>query len=331
MPADPAQTHVVKTFDHTSPLMACRFDPTGKWLFAGAEDQRIWRWELATGTKTELAAHDSWVRAIGFTPSGDVLATGGYDGRLILWPTTAEKPTPQRTIDAHQGWLRALSVSPDGQWLVTCGNDRLVKIWRLSDGTLIRTLEGHESHVWNVAVHPGGKDIISGDLKANFIHWDAESGQIKRKFTLATLYKYDTGFLADIGGPHSMAFSPDGKLLAAGGITNVTNAFAGVGNPAIVSWDWEAAKEKVVHLTKAKVQGVAWGTVLHAEGFTIGASGGGGGGHLFFWKPDQAEEFFTLNLGNTARDLALHPDGVQLATAHFDKKIRLLKMAAKSA
>ena len=48
---------------------------------------------------------------------------------------------------------------------------------------------------------------------------------------------------------------------------------------------------------------------------------------MFFWKFDQKDEFHTLNLKNTARDLALHPDGLQLATAHHDKNLRLSKMA----
>lgn len=327
--ADPAQSHVAKSLAHTSPMISCRFDPSGRFVFAGAEDNRVWRWEIESGGKVELAGHDSWVRSLGFSTSGEVLVTGGYDGRLVWWQAFADKPTPTRTIEAHQGWIRALSVSPDGQWIATCGNDKLVKIWQLSDGALVRELPGHESHVYNVAFHPNGKDLVSGDLKSQYIHWDATTGEVKRKFAVPALHKYDAGFLADIGGAHSMAFSRDGKLLACGGITNVTNAFAGVGNPAIVLWDWEANKEVVMHLTKGNINGVAWGTVVHPDGYTIGATGGGGGGHLFFWKFDQKNEYHTLNLGNTARDLAMHPDGVRLATAHFDKQIRVIKMAAK--
>ena len=329
MPVDPTKTEVVKTLAHTSPLISCRFDPTGKFIFAGAEDRSVLRWDLATGVKTEFTVHESWVRSIGFNTSGETLLTGGYDGRLIWWPAAAaEKPVPLRTVEAHRGWIRALSVSPDGTLVATCGNDLLVKVWNLADGVLVKEFAGHETQIYNVAFHPGGKELVSGDLKSNVIHWELETGKQLRKFTLAALHKYDTQFLADIGGPHSMAFSRDGKLLACGGITNVSNAFAGVGNPAVVLVDWAAGKDQVTHLSKANVQGVAWGVVLHPDGFTIGATGGPGGGLLFFWKFDQKDEFHTLNLKNTARDLALHPDGLQLATAHHDKNRRLSKMAA---
>ncbi len=211
--ADPAQSHVAKTLAHTSPMISCRFDPSGRFVFAGAEDNRVWRWEIESGGKVELAGHDSWVRSLGFSTSGEVLVTGGYDGRLVWWQAFADKPTPTRTVEAHQGWIRALSVSPDGQWIATCGNDKLVKIWQMSDGALVRELPGHESHVYNVAFHPNGKDLVSGDLKSQYIHWDATTGEVKRKFAIPALHKYDAGFLADIGGAHSMAFSRDGKTI----------------------------------------------------------------------------------------------------------------------
>ncbi len=330
MPADPMKTHVVKPLAHTAPLVGCRFDPTGRYVFAGGEDNKIVRWELATGTKAELAAHDSWIHSLVFTANGDTLVSGGYDGRLIWWPATAEKPAPTKTIEAHQGWIRAMVVSPDGKLLATCGNDLKVKLWNFADGTLVRELIGHERHVYNVAFHPDGKQLASGDLTAKFIHWEVDTGKRVRDFTIASMTKYDAGFGADYGGPYAMTFTADGKRLFAGGITNVSNAFAGVGNPIIVEIDWEAGKDAMTHLTKGNIAGKIFGLLSHREGFVIGATGGGGGGHLFFWKADSKDEFHTLNLGNTCRDLALHPDNLQLATCHHDKNVRISLMAPKA-
>ena len=41
------------------------------------------------------------------------------------------------------------------------------------------------------------------------------------------------------------------------------------------------------------------------------------------------KEFFKLKLPNTARDLDLHPDGLQLATVHGDRQLRISRMTAK--
>ncbi|HEY0981097.1 MULTISPECIES: WD40 repeat domain-containing protein [unclassified Schlesneria] len=330
MSADPMQTHIAKTLAHTSPLISCRIDPTGRFVFAGAEDSKVVRWELATGNKVEFIGHESWVRSLAFSANGETLITGGHDGKLIWWSAAADAPVPLRTVQGHDGWIRDFAVSPDGQFLASCGNDLKVKLWSLADGGLVRELLGHERHVYGVAFHPDGKQLVSGDLTAKFVHWEVETGKQVRTFEIASLSKYDPGFMAYYGGPFCLEFHADGKRLFAGGITNVSNAFAGVGNPIIVQIDWEQGKDAVTHLSKGGVQGTAWGLTCKPEGFLIGATGGQGGGHLFFWKYDQKDEFHTLNLGNVARDLSLHPDGLQIATAHYDKNLRISLMAPKT-
>lgn len=339
-PADPTAIHESAKWKHTRPLTACRFDPTGKYIFTGAEDNTVQRWDAATGAVTSLAAHDSWVRAIGFSPDGQTLYTGGYDGRLIAWPATAEKPEPIRVIDAHQGWLRALAVNSSGDRLATCGNDNLVKLWNTTNGQLITEFAGHTSHVYNVAFHPSGETLVSCDLKGNLKEWSVNEGKLKRDLTAATaLYKYDTSFRADIGGARGIAFSTDGKELAVSGITNVTNAFAGIGNAAIELIDLKEGKIRLHLEAKEKPNGVAWGVAHHPEGYWIGLAGGGGGGWLYFFKGDNSNspkdttvnEFHKLKLPNDGRDLALSPDKSQVAVAHADKTLRLYTLSAKPA
>jgi WD40 repeat protein len=53
-------------------------------------------------------------------------------------------------------------VSPDGQHIVSGSWDNTVRVWRLADGAAVRTLEGHTSIVFSVAVSPDGQHIVSG-------------------------------------------------------------------------------------------------------------------------------------------------------------------------
>ncbi len=54
------------------------------------------------------------------------------------------------------------------------------------------------------------------------------------------------------------------------------------------------------------------------------------GGFLLFWKPDQKEEFHQLKLKNSARDLDLSPDGLHVVTGHYDRRVRVSKLAEKA-
>jgi WD40 repeat protein len=327
--ADPTKTHLSLALKYTSPFISCRFDPQGKFVFAGAQDNTVQRWRLEDQKPTSLAGHDSWVRAIGFTPDGKTLLTGDYQGRLIWWPAEADEPAPLRTVEAHRGWLRALVVTPDGKQIITCGNDLLIKVWSADDGKLIKELAGHENHIYNLALHPDGAHLASIDLKGILRHWDLAEERQLREFAATDLHKYDTTFKADIGGARGLEFTPDGKLLACGGITNVSNAFAGIGNPAIALVDWEKGEKRLLLRPKENFNASTWGLNFHPSGLLVSVAGGGAGGYLIFYKPEQAEPTFQFKLSNTGRDMHLHADGLRVAVAHHDDHVRIYELRAK--
>src|SRR5579875_143222 len=121
---NPAKTHLLKEYKHESPLLGCRFDPSGQFVFAGAQDNNVVRWNLDNGKKTLLISHKSWVRAVAFSAGSHaergnqkLLFSGDYAGRILAWPVDGEQPRPIRTIEGHRGFVRALAVSPDGTML----------------------------------------------------------------------------------------------------------------------------------------------------------------------------------------------------------------------
>src|SRR5262249_2238531 len=55
-------------------------------------------------------------------------------------------------------------------------NDNLVKLWSAGDGSPVRELNGHTCHVYNVAFHPDGRHLVSGDLRGVVKQWDVARG-----------------------------------------------------------------------------------------------------------------------------------------------------------
>jgi len=326
--ADPALTHVAAEWKHTSPFVSCRFDPMGRYVFAGAEDSTVQRFDVATGAAVPYVGHQSWVRSLGFSPDGATLYTGGYEGRLIWWPVVGDTPAATRTVEAHAGWIRGLAVSPDGKAIATCGNDNLVKLWNAEDGALLQTMTGHASNVFNVIFHPSGQFLLSADLKGQVHQWEVASGKQIRTFDAKELHSYNAGQAVDYGGVRSMAFSPDGKSLACGGLHKSSNPLGAVQDPLIIEFDWETAKPRISHAPDTRC--IAWRVVYQADGSLIVGCGGTEALVLFF-KPDADKEFFRFKAPNTVRDLDKHPDGLRLVTAHFDKQVRILSMTAKPA
>ncbi len=336
---DPTKTRPLMEFKHGRPFIGCRFDPAGRYLFASSEDDSIVRFDLLTREKVAFTGHASWVRGLTFkttsgpmVPSASVAAlavhgslgaaraatqfamiSGDYHGNLVWWNGIDATPKPLRTVAAHTGWIRAVAISLDRKTLATCGNDHLVKLWNADDGRAIATLEGHSSHVYNVAFHPNGTRLVSADLMGTIKDWDLTKGTVVRELDAKVLHKYDNGFAADIGGIRGIAFDPEGKQFAGIGITNVSNAFAGVGNPLVVLFDWAEGKAKLLKL-KTTFQGTGWGVDFLPNGMIVGA-GGGGQGRIWFWNAASGENVHTFNVPTNARDMAVHPDGTAIAIA----------------
>ncbi len=235
-----------------------------------------------------------------------------------------------RSVSAHAGWVRSIAISPDGSVVASCGNDNAVRLWNFADSAPLFELPDHDKPVYRVLFTPKGRSLISADLRGLVIEWDYRPGKEARRLDASKLYNSNAaGQGVDYGGVRDLALSHDGKYLACGGLVNATNPLGAVSNPAVVLFDWQTGKELRVLRPKENVLGLITGLRFHPAGFLIAAVGGNGGGHLFFWKPEQAGEFFKVGLPNTARDMDLHPDSLRIATAHHDGKVRVSTMTAK--
>src|SRR4051812_11611832 len=102
-PPDPTQVRQAQELKHTSPLLGCRIDPAGQFVVASSQDNTLQSWELASGTKSALAGHKSWVRGLAFAPKEKLLFSGDYHGRILCWQYDADTPAPLRDIEAHDG------------------------------------------------------------------------------------------------------------------------------------------------------------------------------------------------------------------------------------
>jgi WD40 repeat protein len=107
-------------------------------------------------------------------------------------------------LTSHSDNVSSVAFSPDGTLLASGSWDYTIKLWRVSDGSVVRTMLGHTDPVWSVAFSPDGTLLASGSWDNTIKLWQVSDGTEVRTLT------------GHSSGVASVAFSPDGAELASG-------------------------------------------------------------------------------------------------------------------
>ena len=175
--------------------------------------------------------------------AGLALALAGFLAALFPDACRAARPDIVWMAVGHADTVWSVAFSPDGQTLASASSDFTIKLWRVSDGTLLRTLTGHTYDVTSVAFSPDGQTLASGSWDRTIRLWRVSDGTLLRTLTGHTSYVTSVAFSPDgqtlasagvdsgirlwrvsdgtllrtlSGGANSVAFSPDGQTLASG-------------------------------------------------------------------------------------------------------------------
>jgi WD40 repeat protein len=156
-----------------------------------------------------LLGHTGRVHSVTFSPDGTLLASQADDGTVRLWnvPAGTLRSSLQLGGRSSRGGT-CMAFVPDGTLCATGAG--MVQLWRVGDGTLLRVFDGTATRASSVAVAPAGRLLAVGSgwserYAPQIQLWDVADGQFVRALPAQ-----------HSGAVQSLAFSPDGTLLAAG-------------------------------------------------------------------------------------------------------------------
>lgn len=151
---------------------------------------------------------DKWIHSLtlpaspdsaAFSRDGKRMACGSNGVRLFDVATGKELLADT----GHAGQVVEISVTPDGKTAATAGHDGTARVWDVESGKLLHTFAENFGRVASVSITPDGKRLAVGDLD-----W-------------VKVFDLTTGKEVWKAEGHrelmQVAFSPDGKTVAAGG------------------------------------------------------------------------------------------------------------------
>ena len=120
-----------------------------------------------------------FLKSVVFDNSGDhVLATSatwGNDSCYVCVYDWRNKKCIKKWC-GHSGTITDISMSPDGDFFATSSWDGTVKIWRINNFELYKTLKGHKSLVNSIEYAPTGNYLLSASNDNTVRVWDVSSG-----------------------------------------------------------------------------------------------------------------------------------------------------------
>jgi WD40 repeat protein len=305
---EPDRLHVVRTFAIPG-VTSIAVSPDGETLAIGKDDGSVSLMPRAGGRMQLLGRHAplGGIWSAEFTPDGRTLVTTSADHTSIVWDV--HSGTQLEVLTGQGDIVKQHAMSSDGETLYTASEDGTVIAWDIGGrhrlGRMLPFTSEYPADIYSqpqsaaVAVSPDGRFLAL-----------SQNGGVVQLWSLRTLTTVGPPFRGfkeldrtGTSGAGDLAFSADGRLLAAGG---------GAGSTVVV---WDVETHEIVHrfTPPAKPEPHGDGLAFSPDGKTL-ANGDGGNGALL-WDLSTGE-FEKLRVGKDryVLSLAYSPDGARLAT-----------------
>ncbi|KKK20790.1 putative chromatin assembly factor 1 subunit B [Aspergillus rambellii] len=194
-----------------APVYSVHFDPNGKGRLATAGNDnnvRLWKVETVGQDRkvaylSTLVKHTQAVNVVRFSPKGEMLASAGDDGNVLLWVPSELQTQPglgDDRSDDKETWrvkhmcrssgaeVYDLAWSPDGVFIITGSMDNIARIYNAHTGQMVRQIAEHSHYVQGVAWDPLNEFVAtqSSDRSVHIYNLKTKDGQ----FTLTSHGKF---------------------------------------------------------------------------------------------------------------------------------------------
>jgi serine/threonine protein kinase/WD40 repeat protein len=182
----------------------------GKEIACGCKDSHLRVLDRVTGgIRLDINTQQVEINGLAISPDGTVIASGGDDGTVHFYDIVTgalHRKTKVSTASVFQ-----IAWTPDGKHFLTVGNEANAKVWSLPDFQLVQTLDSVGEDLECLAFGRQGQ-VAFGSEKGVIRIGSFRRGEATQLQSVSPLMSR----ISSVNRCSSLAFSSDGKMLAAG-------------------------------------------------------------------------------------------------------------------
>ena len=280
------------------------FSLDGSYLLLGTEDGLVVVWDLAKDKTTALPSGKEKIWSVAMSPNRKEFAIGGRDGKVVVRSLSTGAVTGGVQDKMKSGSFSTATYSPNGKFILLTHSGQIRVHTLPTDPKKEPQLKGNEFPVVATAFGPDNKTVAAGSFEGNegdVRLWDITTGN-------------QTVKLDNPGRPvHSLAFSPDGNLLAT---THQYRNFIQLWNP--LTGQLVRKLEKHTATVRQAVFTPKGDVLVYA----------GEDGTVRAWNPATGEENQVIAVGPKGglRAVAVSPEGAYAAAVHAAGHVYVLRL-----
>jgi WD40 repeat protein len=194
--------------DHVGTVRDVAFVPGRDLLAIGSDDGSVYLRNLSDGgVFTRYEKCDAGIFSVAVSPDGNTVIAGSHS-KLCVWSLIDNTSYHMTATDSPWG-VSSVAISGDGQYAATVSHDDAVRLWQLSDGTMLQ--EGYTRFGDVVAFSPVEALLVTRDYRDNLLAlWHVPDNDDPATRQILNDQSNESTI------PESITFSPDGSLLAIG-------------------------------------------------------------------------------------------------------------------
>jgi WD40 repeat protein len=191
---------------HNDTVTSISFLDNDKMLVSGSSDNTVRLWNFNERSINTLPDDDE-INTVSFSPNSQTFVSASKAGAVKIWnrDTTLLKTLTQPDPKLISDLIKSIVFSPNGKFIISADGTTL-KIMTL-DGTLLKTLEGHQDIVNSISMSSDNKLIASASEDRTIKIWSINGNLLK------TLEGHTNSV-------NSVSFSPNGKWIVSSGKDN---------------------------------------------------------------------------------------------------------------